>query len=76
MQSSVIGKIEKARRYAQEKDRIGITSLAATFRGDHGDYSVDFTSGVWACTCAFFLHHGLCSHSMTLQRVMEPMLPE
>ncbi len=75
MQSSVIGKIEKARRYAEEKDRVSITSLETTFRGNHGDHQVAFRNGAWSCTCTFFTGHGVCSHTMALQRMLEPMLP-
>ena len=34
MHSSLIGKVEKANRYARELDRITIDRLALTFRGD------------------------------------------
>ena len=34
MNSSVIGKVEKARRYAQERDRMQVKSLAIHFNGD------------------------------------------
>ena len=33
MDSSIIGKIEKARHYAEQKDRVNITSFAA--KGHH-----------------------------------------
>ena len=36
MHSSVIGKIEKAHRYARERDRITVERLAVTFAGDDG----------------------------------------
>ena len=35
MHSSVIGKIEKAHRYARERDRITVEQLAVTFAGDN-----------------------------------------
>jgi hypothetical protein len=34
MHSSLIGKIEKANRYARERDRITFDQLGVTFRGD------------------------------------------
>ena len=45
MDSSMIGKIDKARRYAEQKDRVTITSLKATFQGNHNTHEVDFDSG-------------------------------
>ena len=35
MHSSVIGKIEKAHRYARERDRITVEGVQVTFRGDN-----------------------------------------
>ena len=40
MNSSFIGKVDKARRYAEEKDRVSITTFMATFQGNHGTYDV------------------------------------
>ena len=76
MNSSLIGKIEKAKRYAQEPDRINLTGFTAEFRGDNNNYSVSYKSGVWNCTCPFFSHRGICSHTMALQRLLTGMIPE
>ena len=74
MDSSIIGKIDKARRYAEERDRVAISSLKATFQGDHNTYEVDFHSGSWRCGCHFFTTREVCSHTMALQRILENML--
>ncbi|GIW07895.1 MAG: hypothetical protein KatS3mg060_2700 [Dehalococcoidia bacterium] len=76
MNSSVIGKIEKARRYAQERNRILFTSLSATFHGENDDHTVTLEQGRWRCSCHFFQGWNFCSHSMALERVLEGMLPE
>ena len=76
MNSSLIGKIEKAKRYAQEPERISFTGFTAEFRGDNSNYSVSYRDGVWNCTCAFFSHRGICSHTMALQRLLTGMIPE
>jgi len=76
MYSSLIGKIEKAKRYAEEKERVSISNLKATFRGEHNTYSVSLEQGSWTCTCQFFTGHGTCSHTMALQRILEGMLSE
>ena len=74
MNSSIIGKIDKARRYAEEKDRVAITSLRSTFKGDHNQYEVSFDAGNWNCQCHFFSTRGVCSHIMALQKILENML--
>ena len=74
MDSSIIGKIEKARHYAEQKDRVNITSFAATFQGNHDQYNVRFEDGSWRCECHFFATRAVCSHTMALQRILQEML--
>jgi hypothetical protein len=76
MQSSLIGKIEKAKRYAQETDRITFSELSVNFRGDNDTYTTEYKNGKWQCSCHFFANWGLCSHTMALERVLRNMLPE
>jgi len=76
MKSDLIGKIEKARRYAQERHRVRFHSLGVTFQGDHDAHEVSLAEGRWHCTCRFFAAWGLCSHTMALERILEGMLPE
>ena len=58
MNSSFIGKIDKARKYAEERDRVSINSFHATFEGNHNTYQVSFESGEWKCECLFFHTRG------------------
>ena len=74
MQSSLIGKIEKAKRYAEEPERVTLSEFVADFRGEHSDYAVKYKNGEWHCTCQFFSQRGLCSHTMALQRLLAGML--
>ncbi len=74
MDSSIIGKIDKARRYAEEKDRVSINSFSATFQGNHNSYDVNFNAGDWDCDCHFFATRATCSHTMALQRMLDEML--
>jgi len=74
MDSSIIGKIEKARHYAEQKDRVNITSFSATFQGNHDQYDVRFENGSWRCECHFFATRDVCSHTMALQRILDEML--
>ena len=75
MNSSVIGKIEKAKIYAEERDRVRFDNFSASFRGEHDNHIVEYRDGNLVCSCLFFTGHGLCSHSMALQRILEDMLP-
>lgn len=75
MQSSLIGKIEKAKRYAQEKDRVTFSQLSAKFRGENDDYIINYQDGKWHCSCHFFSSWGLCSHTMALEKILSEMLP-
>jgi len=76
MQSSLIGKIQKAHLYAEEPDRIEIHEFSSEFRGDHGTYLVSYRSGRWTCTCSFFPQWGVCSHIMATQRVLGAVAPQ
>ncbi|MBI2781715.1 MAG: hypothetical protein HYX55_07970 [Chloroflexi bacterium] len=76
MHSSLIGKVEKANRYARELDRISIDRLALTFRGDNDTHHVSLDAGQWHCTCHYFESWGSCVHLLTLQKVFGVMLPD
>ena len=75
MNSSMIGKIEKARRYAQEPERIGITRLSARFHGSNDDYDLYLADERWRCGCHTFEQFGSCAHIMAAQRLLNAMLP-
>lgn len=75
MLSSLIGKIEKANRYAQETDRVTFVELAVNFRGENNTYRTTFKDGKWQCSCSFFSSWGLCSHTMALEKILGNMLP-
>jgi hypothetical protein len=75
MDSGMIGKIEKARRYAEQPERILFQQFQVTFKGDHDAHLVSFVDGQWSCDCGFFARRGVCSHTMTLERVLGVMLP-
>ena len=75
MQSSLIGKIEKAKRYAQETDRVTFKELSVKFRGENNSYDTGYRDGKWYCSCSFFANWGLCSHTMALEKMLTDMLP-
>jgi hypothetical protein len=78
MNSSMIGKIEKAHRYAREPERISITGFSAVLHGDNSDHTVTLNDGHWHCNCHTFESHvvGTCAHVMAMQQVLGKMLPE
>lgn len=76
MRSSLIGKIEKARRYAQEPGRVTVSSLAADFHGENAEHRITYSGGTWQCTCDFFSQWGTCSHVMALQQMLTNVLPQ
>jgi len=69
MYSSLISKIEMAKRYAEEPERISFRSFEVAFRGDNGTHAVSLKGDDWTCECEHFRTSGLCAHVMTLQRV-------
>ena len=76
MQSGLIGKIEKAKRYAEERERVTFCGFRVNFRGEHGSYTVSYQEGKWRCSCRFFSGRGVCSHTMALERILAGMLPK
>jgi len=78
MNSSMIGKIEKAHRYAQETDRVTFNTFEVTIRGDNNDYQVKLSPDGWDCTCPTYQSHVLetCSHVMAMQLMLGEMLKD
>ncbi len=76
MDSSMIGKIEKAKRYAAEQNRrVVFKQFRVALEGDNSTYDVAYDAGRWSCGCKYFATHGLCSHTMAMERVLGVMLP-
>ncbi len=75
MNSGLIGKIEKAKRYAQERSRIHVSGLRVDFDGDNDRHEVTLEGDAWRCSCEFFVGWGACAHTMALERILEGMLP-
>ena len=75
MHSSLIGKIEKANRYARETDRISFDALTVDFRGDNDTHRVSLQSGNWQCNCHYFESFGTCAHILALEKILGDMIP-
>ena len=76
MDSAMINKIMKAKRYADERDRMEFKSFTVVFKGNHRDHIITFENDQWHCTCDFFAQRGICSHTMALEKVLDGMLSE
>ncbi len=76
MDSGMIGKIDKAKRYAQERKRFRFNKFDVVFHGDNNDHHITFDNGVFQCDCDFFKTRRNCSHTMALENLLQDSLPE
>lgn len=76
MDSGLIGKIEKAKRYAEDRKRFLFNTFDVTFHGDNNDHHVQFDNGKFSCDCEFFITHKRCGHTMALEILLKDLLPE
>jgi hypothetical protein len=76
MQSTIVSKAEKAHRYAQERDRLHITALEATFEAGGGTHVIGLGGGGWTCDCEFAAAHGVCPHIEAASRMLDVHLVE
>ena len=75
MDSGMIGKIEKAKRYAEERNRFRFNRFDLTFHGDNNNHQVKFIEGAFQCDCEFFITHQRCGHTMALEILLKDMIP-
>ena len=75
MDSGMIGKIEKAKRYAEEHDRFRFDSFDLTFHGENNNHKVKFDDDKFQCDCEFFITHQRCGHTMALEIILKDMIP-
>jgi hypothetical protein len=76
MDYGLIGKREKAKRYAEDRQRFRFNQFDLTFHGDNNDHHVAYNEGSFKCDCEFFLTHERCSHTMALEILLNEMLPQ
>jgi hypothetical protein len=75
MDSGMIGKIEKGKRYAEERGkRIHFQAFNVTVNGENNPHNVNYSGGELKCDCDFFRTRGRCSHTIALETVLEGML--
>jgi hypothetical protein len=73
MDYSMIGKIEKAKRYDQERGPFEFHSFKVTVKGDNNAHVVDYADGIWKCDCEYFQTRGRCVHTMSLETILDRM---
>lgn len=76
MDYGMIGKIEKAKRYAQERERFTVKNMVVMVGGANNSHEVKYDNGTWSCDCEFFQSRGRCSHTMALEIILEGMVNE
>ena len=75
MDSGMIGKIEKAIRYAQEPERFHFEQFTISVQETHNTHTVSLNDGKLTCTCEFYGTHGMCSHTIALEKLFGKMVP-
>jgi hypothetical protein len=75
MDYGMIGKIEKSKIYAEERaDRVVFDSFQVRLRGDNHEHIVTYEQGKWGCDCDYFNSRNVCTHTMTMERVLQNMV--
>ncbi|RIK21458.1 MAG: hypothetical protein DCC53_07085 [Chloroflexi bacterium] len=59
---NVVSDVEKAKAFN------------ARFRGDHNEYTINYEDGTWFCDNPYFQTHGVCSHTMAMERILKGMV--
>jgi hypothetical protein len=71
---NVVSDVEKAHRYADERDRLRIVSFASTFHGNNSEHIVRYNDGDWDSDSASFKMRGVSSHVIALERLLKGMV--
>ncbi|NPV56325.1 MAG: hypothetical protein HPY76_06615 [Anaerolineae bacterium] len=74
MDYGMIGKIDKAKRYAEERERFQFSNFSVTMDGANNPHTITYQDGTWQCDCDFFQTRGRCSHTMALEMLLEGMV--
>lgn len=72
----MISKIQKAKRYAQERERFHFKSFEIRVDGSNNDHNLTLEDGALICTCDFYRTRGTCSHTMAMEEILKGMLPK
>ena len=61
MDYGMIGKIEKGKLYAEERDRFTFDSFQVQIQGNNNVHVVSYNQGNWDCDCDFFSTRAVCA---------------
>ncbi|MEM9953414.1 MAG: SWIM zinc finger family protein [Chloroflexota bacterium] len=70
----MINKIQKAKEYATQPERVTFHTLSVEFQGDNDTYEIVLAPDGWSCSCPGYNKYGICPHIMTLEKLYKPML--
>ena len=76
MNVSFVRKVEKAKDYALQKERVSFASCKIRFSGDNGDHTVSYEAGGWDCDCDYRIGRDTYAHIMALQMMFQGMVSE
>jgi hypothetical protein len=76
LNSSLISKVEKSRRYAEEPERVRFQAFEVAFEGENGHHTVTMDGAEFVDSSHSFKTQGTSSHIMALQRILAPMLSD
>lgn len=74
MDTSMINKIQKAKEYSHQPERVTFHTLSLVFKGDNNTYNIALGPEGWSCSCPGFSKYGICPHIMALEKIYKPML--
>jgi hypothetical protein len=74
MDTSMINKIQKAKEYAEQPERVTFHTLALEFHGDNSTYNLALGPDGWSCSCHGFQKYSICPHVMAIEIIFKPML--
>ena len=74
MNAALVRKMQKAKDYAIQPERVNLTQCKITFKGRNDDHELLFDTGTWVCSCRFFKRQSTCSHVMAMQIMLDGMV--
>ena len=74
MDSSFIRKVEKAKDYALQRERVSFKNCTVRFQGDNGDHTITYEAGSWDCDCDYRIGRETCTHIMAIQMMFDGMM--
>ena len=74
MDNGMIRKYQKAKMYAEERNRFRFQNFTVEIDGTNNPHHVTYDAGTWQCDCDYFIGRGECTHTMALEMILKDML--